>query len=202
MRALVLAGGTPVQLVLASTSVFRKATLERLQVPFETFAPDIDETPFTNETPDALVRRLSEGKAAVAQDKFPNSLVIGSDQVSVLDGQIIGKPHTHENAIKQLRNASGRQVDFLTGLCVLNTATGQNQVDVVPFGVKFRELADAQIETYLRKDQPYNSAGSFKSEGLGIAMFEQMQGDDPTALIGLPLIRLTTMLQVEGFQIL
>lgn len=189
-------------LVLASTSVFRKSLLERLQVPFECVAPNVDETPLENETPAELVRRLSELKARAVTAQFPNSLIIGSDQVSVVDNKIVGKPHTHEKAVQQLTAASGKTIDFLTGLALFNTATQTCQVDLVKFSVQFRQLTAAQIERYLRKEQPYQCAGSFRSESLGIALFEKMIGDDPTALIGLPLIRLTQMLESEGFLVI
>lgn len=182
---------------LASTSPFRKELLERLGFPFTTAAPDVDETPLTDETAAALVRRLSEDKARAVAASHPG-LIIGSDQVAATGNHILGKPGTHEGAFEQLRKLSGKRVTFQTGLCLLNTRTGEAQVDVIPFRVKFRQLGDDQIERYLRQEQPYNCAGSFKSEGLGIALFEYMEGDDPTALIGLPLIRLTTMFATYG----
>ncbi len=190
------------RIVLGSTSPFRRELLERLGLPFETAAPDVNESRLENESPEALVLRLSEMKAhAVAADR-PDALVIGSDQVAVIDGEILGKPGTHERAVEQLRAASGRRVEFLTGLCLLNGTTGEAQVDLVPFAVQFRELTTTQIENYLRREQPYNCAGSFKSEGLGIALFARMEGDDPNALIGLPLIRLVSMLEAEGVSVL
>ncbi len=190
------------QLVLASTSPFRKALLERLGQPFSTASPDTDETRRPNETAHALVERLSEGKARAVASQFPDALIIGSDQVAVLGEEILGKPGTHDRAIEQLTAASGNEVLFLTGLCLLNTTTGQAQVEVVPFTVKFRSLTTRQIENYLRREQPYNCAGSFKSEGLGIALFEAMKGEDPNALVGLPLIRLITLLNNEGVDVL
>ncbi len=190
------------QLILASTSPYRRTLLERLGLPFETAAPDTDESPLENDTPNALVRRLSEAKSRAIAAQFPNALVIGSDQVAVLNQQILGKPGNHENAVQQLRAASGKRVDFLTGLCLLNTRTQNCHVKVVPYSVVFRALSDAQIEQYLLKDKPYNCAGSFKSEGLGISLFEKMEGDDPNALIGLPLIELTNMLALEGLEVL
>jgi septum formation protein len=184
-------------IILASTSPFRKELLQRLGIAFVTAAPDVDETPLANETATALVRRLSETKArAIAASQ--NGLVIGSDQVATTDNNILGKPGTHERAFEQLRGLSGKRVTFQTGLCLLNTATDEVQLDVIPFVVEFRQLEDEQIERYLRHDQPYQCAGSFKSEGLGITLFERMQGDDPSALIGLPLIRLTGMLAQAG----
>lgn len=182
---------------LASTSPFRKELLERLGIPFETVAPDVDETPLANETAEALVRRLSEDKAR-AMAASHRGLIIGSDQVATTGNNILGKPGTHERAFEQLRNLSGKRVTFQTGLCLLNTETDEAQVDVIPFIVKFRQLGGDQIERYLQQEQPYNCAGSFKSEGLGITLFEYMEGADPTALIGLPLIRLTSMLAQAG----
>ena len=190
------------QLVLASTSPYRRALLERLGLTFETAAPDTDETPLENETPNALVARLSEAKARAIAAQFPNALIIGSDQVAILDDQVLGKPGNHENAIQQLQAASGRRVNFLTGLCLLNNKTGHCHVTVVPFSVVFRSLSERQIEQYLLRDKPYQCAGSFKSEGLGISLFEKMEGDDPNALIGLPLIELTTLLAAEGMDVL
>ena len=185
---------------LASTSPFRKELLQRLGIAFLTAAPDVDESALANETATALVRRLSESKArAVAASH--QGLIIGSDQVATTDSGILGKPGTHERAFEQLRNLSGKRVTFQTGLCLLNTGTDRALLDVIPYTVKFRELGDKQIERYLRHDQPYHCAGSFKSEGLGIALFEYMEGSDPTALIGLPLIRLTRMLAQSGIDL-
>ncbi len=190
------------QLVLASTSPFRKALLERLGQPFATARPETDETRRAGETAGALVERLSEDKARAVAGQRPNALIIGSDQVAVLGDEILGKPGTHEKAMEQLSAASGNEVLFLTGLCLLNTTSGRAQVEVVPFTVKFRSLTARQIDNYLRREKPYNCAGSFKSEGLGIALFETMKGEDPNALIGLPLIRLITLLSNEGVDIL
>ena len=189
-------------LILASTSPFRKAILDKLGVKFDTTSPETDETALENESPQELVERLSIAKAKAIADKMPDSLVIGSDQVSVIDGEIIGKPHIHANAVKQLQNASGKTVTFYTGLCLYNSTTQQYQSDVVPFNVVFRKLSDEQIESYLRKEEPYNCAGSFKSEALGIVLFEKLEGDDPNTLMGLPLIRLVKMLEQENFFIL
>jgi len=190
------------QLVLASTSPFRRTLLERLGLPFETTAPNVDESRLENESPAALVTRLAEAKARGVSAQFPDALIIGSDQVAVLDGQVLGKPGNHENAVRQLQAASGRQVKFLTGLCLLNTQSQKYHVAMVPFSVQFRTLSEQQIERYLRQEEPYNCAGSFKSEGLGISLFEKMRGDDPNALIGLPMIELTTMLATEGMPVL
>ncbi|ALG68767.1 Maf family protein [Beggiatoa leptomitoformis] len=189
-------------LVLASTSPFRKNLLTRLGLPFETVAPNVDETPLVNETPEALVKRLSILKAQAVQALYANALIIGSDQVAILDGQIIGKPHTHDNAVQQLSKASGNTVSFLTGLCLLNTATTQYQVEIVPFTVVFRALTTAQIENYLQLEQPYHCAGSFRSESLGITLMEAMRGDDPNALVGLPLMRLIRLLENEGVRLI
>ena len=190
------------KLILASTSPFRKAILDKLGLNFDTASPETDETALEHESPQQLVERLSIAKAKAVADKHTNALVIGSDQVSVINGKIIGKPHTHENAIKQLQNASGKTVTFYTGLCLYNSDTKKYQSEVVPFDVVFRELSEQQIENYLQKEKPYNCAGSFKSEALGIVLFEKLIGEDPNTLIGLPLIRLVKMLENEKFSIL
>jgi septum formation protein len=189
-------------LVLASISPFRKSLLARLGIPFKTYAPQVDETPLSSESPAALVLRLAELKARAAQLDYPNALIIGSDQVAVNGDTILGKPQTHEQAVKQLMAVSGKPVDFLTGLCLFNTVTHSVQIDIVHFSVKFRQLTLSQIENYLHRDKPYHCAGSFKSEGLGIALLENMMGNDPTALIGLPLIRLVQMLETEGMLVI
>jgi len=186
------------EIILASTSPSRKQLLARLGIAFETLAPDIDETRHENETADHLVRRLSEAKAR-AIGPAGKALVIGADQVAVAGSAILGKPGSHASATTQLQQLSGQAVTFLTGLCLLNSGTGELQLDVVPYRVYFRQLDTARIERYLQHDRPYNCAGSFKSEGLGITLFERMEGDDPTALVGLPLIRLTGMLARAGF---
>jgi MAF protein len=185
------------RIILASTSPFRKELLTRLGLSFETASPDVDETRRENESAMALVRRLSEAKARAIGASQPG-LVIGSDQVATLGDMVLGKPGSHERAVEQLRQLSGHAVTFQTGLCLLDSENNTQQLDVVPFTVHFRKLDEAQIERYLRHDQPYNCAGSFKSEGLGITLFERMEGDDPSALIGLPLIRLTAMLENAG----
>jgi MAF protein len=186
-----------IPLILASTSPFRKDLLGRMNLPFETCAPEVDESRDASEAPEQLVQRLSEAKARAAGESH-QGLIIGSDQVAVYGEKILGKPGSHDAATGQLRMLSGQSVTFLTGLCLYNSVSENIQIDLVPFTVKFRELDDSRIEHYLRADQPYNCAGSFKSEGLGITLFEKMSGDDPTALIGLPLICLTTMLAAEG----
>lgn len=185
-------------ILLASSSTYRRELLSRLGLRFEYAAPDVDETPRPDETATELVARLSESKAKVFAASRPNSLIIGSDQVATLDDAIIGKPNSPEQAFNQLRAASGRTLIFKTGLCVFNTATGRTQLAVEEFNVHFRTLNDEQIQRYLAYEQPYDCAGSFKCEGLGIALFTKLEGDDPTALIGLPLIRLTQMLANEG----
>jgi len=187
-------------LVLASSSPYRKELLDRLGVAYTSISPDIDETALPGETPDALVERLAEQKARAVGERH-QGLIIGSDQVATIDNEILGKPGSHEHAVEQLSRLSGNHVTFHTGLCLLDTAHHEAQIDVVPFTVQFRALSAEQIERYLHAEQPYNCAGSFKSEGLGITLFEKMAGDDPTALIGLPLMRLTTMLRNAEFDI-
>lgn len=190
------------KLVLASTSPFRKAILEKLGIKFDIASPNTDETAFDGESPKSVVERLSIAKAKAVADTVSDSLVIGSDQISVIDGEIIGKPHTHENAVKQLQKASGNTATFYTGLCLYNSETKQYQSEVVTFDVVFRNLSVQQIEKYLLKEEPYNCAGSFKSEALGIVLFEKLVGDDPNTLMGLPLIRLVKMLEKENFPVL
>ncbi|MGD8568146.1 MAG: nucleoside triphosphate pyrophosphatase [Gammaproteobacteria bacterium] len=188
-------------LILASSSPFRQDILRKLNLKFDSDAPDIDEQRKDNEPAADMVQRLAENKARAVANRHPDALIIGSDQVAVLDDTILGKPHSHENAVRQLRAASGKRVTFLTGLCLYNSASEHSQVSCVPFTVYFRTLNDEQIERYLQQDQPYNSAGSFKSEGLGITLFEKLEGDDPNTLIGLPVIELVRMLANEGVQV-
>ncbi len=190
------------QIVLASTSPFRRDLLARLGLPFEAAAPDTDESPLPGESPEATALRLSEAKAKAVACRFPDALIIGSDQVAVLDGEIYGKPGIHERAVEQLRTMRGRTVNFFTGLCLYNAATGRAHVRGIPTLVTFRQLTDTEIENYLRREKPYNCAGSAKSEGLGIALLTGMQGDDPNALVGLPLIALCDMLRNQGVAIL
>jgi len=186
-------------LVLASSSPFRRELLRRLGLTFLCDNPDVDESRLADEPAEALVQRLALAKAQAVAQRHPGSLVIGSDQVAVLeDGSILGKPGSAERAAEQLLQASGSSVTFLTGLCLYNAANGSHQLCCEPFQVHFRELSRAAIESYIKKEQPFNCAGSFKSEGLGITLFRRLQGDDPNALIGLPLIRLTDMLAAEG----
>ena len=189
-------------LILASSSPFRRQILDKLQLEYSCISPDIDESAKGTETPQELVARLAEAKARKVASTESNSLIIGSDQVAVLGNEILGKPHTHENAVKQLRKLSGHTVTFLTGLSLINSETGQAQTEVVPFKVVFRQLTDEMIENYLRAEEPYNCAGSFKSEALGIVLFEKLEGEDPNTLIGLPLIRLVRMLEQEGLKVL
>jgi septum formation protein len=186
------------QLILGSSSPYRKALLEKLGLPFICFSPDIDESHQAGETPIALVERLAIEKARETAKAHPDALIIGSDQVAVLDDNIIGKPHNHEQAVAQLQAASGREVHLYTGLCLYNADTKTFQHSVESYSVVFRDLSDKHIESYLKKDQPYNCAGSLKAERLGIAMLSKLQGNDPNTLIGLPLIRLVDMLLSEG----
>ena len=190
---------TSKKLILASSSSFRRALLSRLMMPFEVIAPDIDETPLPNESAIDLVLRLAIEKARTVASQMKDALVIGSDQVAVHgeDG-IVGKPADHDHAVQQLRQASGQTIVLYTGLALINSSTGQAQSDVVPYTVKFRTLTDDQIERYLSKEKPYACSGSLRADGLGIALLERFEGDDPTALIGLPLIRLVSMLEAEG----
>lgn len=189
-------------LILASSSRYRRALLERLQLPFEVVVPDIDETARGGEAPAALVARLALAKAQAVAAQRSRSLVIGSDQVAAIDQRIVGKPKDHQAAVAQLREASGRTFTLYTGLALVDADSGRTQQTVVPFTVTFRALSDTQIESYLRKDRPYDCAGSVKSESLGIALLARMEGEDPNALIGLPLIRLVSMLQQEGVAVL
>lgn len=186
------------QIILASSSIYRRELLNRLQIPFECISPEVDETPLKDETPAETALRLAQVKARKVAINYPNALIIGCDQVATLDGTQLGKPYTHENATKQLRMMRGREVTFHSALCVFNAKIQHIQAEVVPYVVQFRALSDAQIQNYLTKEQPYQCAGSAKSEGLGIAMIEKMTGDDPNALIGLPLIKLIDMLQNQG----
>ncbi|QLF93030.1 septum formation inhibitor Maf [Pseudomonas sp. ABC1] len=188
-------------ILLASSSRYRHELLQRLRLPFESAAPDIDESPRTEESARDLVMRLAREKAQALAGNHRDHLIIGSDQVAVLGERILGKPHTFERACEQLKAASGRSVSFLTGLALLDSHTGRLQLDCIPFTVHFRELSDTSIERYLLAEQPYDCAGSFKSEGLGISLFRKTEGEDATSLVGLPLIRLVDMLLNEGIQI-
>jgi len=190
------------QLVLASTSPYRRELLGRLGLSFEVANPETDETPLPGESPTATALRLSEAKARAVAEQYPEALIIGSDQVAVMDGRVFGKPGTHAKAVEQLRTLSGKTVNFYTGLCVLNAKTGEAEVCGVPTLVGFRELGDAEIESYLRREPAYNCAGSAKSEGLGIALLSRIHGDDPNALVGLPLIALCDLLRKHGMTVL
>ncbi|ABM02922.1 maf protein [Psychromonas ingrahamii 37] len=190
------------KLILASTSPFRKELLDKLNLVFDTAKPDVDETPLPEETATALVERLAIAKAQAIAPEFTDALIIGSDQVCVNQGQILGKPGNIANAFAQLKAASGKRITFYTGLALLNTQTGTVQSLVEPYVVQFRALSDQMINHYLEKEQPFNCAGSFKSEGFGIALFESLEGKDPNSLIGLPLISLINMLEKENFPVL
>ena len=188
-------------IVLASSSSYRRELLTRLQLPFTCHSPDIDETPQANESAQALVQRLALSKARALAQHYPQHIIIGSDQVAVLDGKIIGKPLHAEGATQQLSAASGRGLVFLTGLAVIDTRTQIEQVDLVPFTVHFRTLNAAQIQRYIAAEQPFDCAGSFKSEGLGVSLFQATEGSDATSLVGLPLIRLCDMLNACGIAV-
>lgn len=189
-------------LILASSSVYRRELLQKLQIPFSCVSPKIDESPLENEKPHETALRLAQEKAKKIGAEYPHALIIGCDQVATLDGEQLGKPGNHQNATKQLQFMRSKEVKFHSALCLFNAATGNMQAEVVPYLVRFRNLTDEQIENYLNKEQPYQCAGSAKSEGLGIALIERMIGDDPNALIGLPLIKLITMLQNEGVNVI
>lgn len=189
-------------IVLSSSSSARRGLMERLQLPFVAASPHVDETPLPNEIPYDMVQRLAILKAETMAVRYPTSHIIGCDQVGIIAGTMLTKPLTHEKAFQQLRLVSGKMVRFLTGMCLFNMHTQQMQVAVEPFDVYFRDLSDALIESYLRKEKPFHCAGSFHAEGLGIALIEKFAGDDYTALIGLPLIRLTNMLSNAGVEVL
>lgn len=189
-------------LILASSSPYRRELLSRLGIEFSTFSPSVDESRLDDEPAEDLVVRLSEKKAMAVAQSHPEALIVGSDQVATVSGLILGKPGNHEKAVEQLMSASGQRVTFFTGLTLFNSKTASSQSCCVPFHVQFRQLKQTEVENYLIKEKPYNCAGSFKSEGLGICLFERMDGEDPNALIGLPLIRLIRMLKNEGLDIL
>ena len=190
------------RLVLGSTSRYRRELMQRLCIPFDVAAPDVDETPQDGESPHDLACRLALAKARAVAALHPDAVVIGSDQVADLDGEPLSKPGTHERAVAQLRRMRGRTVVFQTAVAVVCQDTGFAQTDLAAVRVVFRNLSDAEIETYLRTEQPYDCAGSAKSEGLGIALLESINNDDPTALVGLPLIRTCRMLRAAGLPIL
>lgn len=189
-------------LILASTSRYRRELLERLRLPFDVVAPDVDETPMAGETPQQLACRLAMEKARNVAARYPQAVVIGSDQVADLDGQSLGKPLVHGVAVQQLRCMQGRQVVFQTAVAIVRNDRKFAQMDLARVKVRFRALTDDEIETYLQAEQPYDCAGSAKSEGLGITLLEAIDNDDPTALIGLPLIRTCQMLRAAGMQLL
>ena len=189
-------------LILGSTSRYRRELMSRQHLPFEVVAPEVDETPLPDESPDVLARRLALAKAQAVARLHPQAVVIGSDQVADLAGDPLGKPGTHERAVQQLQRMRGQTVVFQTAVAVVCLATGYEALDLAPVRVRFRNLSDAEIETYLRLETPYDCAGSAKSEGLGIALLEAIDNDDPTALVGLPLIRTCRMLRAAGVPLL
>ena len=190
------------RLVLGSRSSSRRALLERLSIPFRVVPPDIDESPHKGEAPETLVRRLSEQKARAVAERVGSGLVIGSDQIALIDDRVLGKPGNHAANAAQLEMASGRWLEFRTGLVVLDAANDRIQVDVVPFAVKFKPLTAGDIEAYVSRERAYDCAGGFRAESLGCVLFERMRGDDPTALQGLPMIRLCEMLRTAGLDVL
>lgn len=189
------------KLILASTSSYRRRLLEKLNLPFETADPNVDESRKPNESAKDLVMRLASAKAHTAANDFPDALIIGSDQVACINGRILGKPGGRAQAIEQLERASGKTVEFLTGLSLVNRRKETQQTTCERFNVHFRILDSEQITRYVDMEQPFNCAGSFKAEGFGITLFERLEGDDPNALIGLPLIRLVAMLEKEGIKL-
>ena len=192
---------SPRPLILGSTSRYRQELLSRLRIPFDVVAPEVVETPLTGESPLALASRLALAKAHAVAQLHPHAVVIGSDQVADLNGEPLGKPGNHARAVQQLQRMRGQTVVFQTAVAVVCHATGFEQKDVAPVRVRFRDLSDAEIEAYLQAEQPYDCAGSAKSEGLGIALLDAINNDDPTALIGLPLIRTCRMLREAGISI-
>jgi MAF protein len=191
-----------IELVLASSSPFRQRLLGQLSVEFRALNPDIDESPLPNEKPEALVRRLAAAKARAVVSRAPVALIIGSDQVAYHQGKVLGKPTDHADAVAQLLSFSGETITFFTGVALLNSITGSLQTNIVPYAVRFRTLTRKKIENYLVREQPYGCCGSLRADGLGIALLDRLRGEDPTALIGLPLTILTQMLENEGFRVL
>ena len=189
------------KIILASSSPYRRQLLERLHLDFECHSPNIDESILDGEQARDYVCRLAQTKAQIIAEKYPQAVVIGSDQCALLDDKILGKPGSHARALEQLRRAQGKTVVFHTGICVLSLERRYCAVDDVPFEVVFRNLSDKQLEHYLEVEQPYDCAGSFKAEGYGVCLFSALRGDDPNALIGLPLLRLTTMLEQAGIEV-
>ncbi|MFM6992806.1 MAG: Maf family nucleotide pyrophosphatase [Rhodoferax sp.] len=196
------APATSRRLILGSTSRYRRELLQRLQLPFDVVAPEVDETPRAGESPRDLALRLALAKAQAVAERHPEAVVIGSDQVDDLDGEPLGKPGTHDRAVAQLRRMRGKTVVFQTALAVVCAQSGFEAIDLAPVSVTFRDLADAEIESYLLAETPYDCAGSAKSEGLGVALLDSIDSDDPTALVGLPLIRTCRMLRAAGLRIL
>jgi septum formation protein len=190
------------RLILASTSVYRRELLGRLKIPFEWFEPGVDEQPLAGESAEATALRLAEAKARAIAQRHPDALIVGSDQVADLDGERLGKPGSHDKAVHQLRRASGRTVVFNTAVCVHDSRANLSRVRLSAARVTFRRLGERQIETYLLREQPYDCAGSAKAEGLGIALIERIDTDDPTSLIGLPLIALTELLGDAGLPVI
>lgn len=193
---------SPRTLILGSTSPYRRELLQRLRIPFEVQRPEVDETPLPHETPVALAQRLALTKAQAVAQRFPQAIVIGSDQVADLNGEPLGKPGNHANAVAQLQRMRGQSVVFQTAVSVVCLATGFAQTELAQVKVQFRHVSDAAIEAYLQAEQPYDCAGSAKSEGLGIALLEHIDNDDPTALVGLPLIRTCSLLEAAGVRVL
>jgi len=191
-----------IELILASSSPHRQRLLRQLSVEFRTIDPNIDESPLPDEKPETLVRRLSIAKARAVLTRAPAALIIGSDQVAVHHGAIVGKPGDHADAVAQLLSSSGKTITFFTGVALLNSTSGSHQIEVVPYTVRFRALTREKIEHYLEREQPYGCCGSLRVDGLGIALLDQLKGKDPTALIGLPLTVLAQMLEKEGFRVL
>lgn len=189
-------------LILASSSPYRKELLQRLLLDFEVFSPDIDESQLADERPEQTALRLAQLKAKKIAETYPEAIIIGCDQVATLDGLQLGKPGNHKNATKQLRMMRGKQVTFHSALCLYNAKTQHMQAEVVPYVVEFRNVSNEQIDRYLLTEKPYNCAGSAKSEGLGIALISAMHGEDPNALIGLPLIKLISMLTAENIHVI
>ena len=191
-----------IELILASSSPFRRRLLEQLSVEFRVLDPDIDESPVRGEKPQTLVQRLSITKARAVVSRAPAALIIGSDQVAVHQGAIVGKPRDYADAVKQLLSSSGKTITFLTSVALLNSSNDGLQTEVVSYAVRFRSLTREKIENYLEREQPYGCCGSLRADGLGIALLDQLRGKDPTALIGLPLTVLAQMLEKEGFRVL
>lgn len=189
-------------IILASTSIYRSQLLSTLQIPFQTASPDVDETPLPGESARQTSQRLSQLKAQAVAQQFPDALIIGSDQVALLEGKQLGKPLTHDNAVRQLRSMRGKTVDFFTAVSLFNSGNSEMQTALAETKVSFRDLTDDEIERYLHKEQPYHCAGSAKSEGLGIALIQSIKGDDPNALIGLPLIILIDMFKKQGVNVI